>query len=56
MGVASTVESQIRFEEDFIRSTNRSITSQPDIAITEFVANAWDAGAWKFPLCLQVFR
>ncbi len=35
----------IRFEEDYIFRNNRSITSYPDIALTELVANAWDAGA-----------
>lgn len=36
----------IKFENDYILRNNRSITSVPDIAITEFVANAWDAGAF----------
>ena len=36
---------EIKFENDYIYRSNRSITSVPDIAITEFVANAWDAGA-----------
>lgn len=35
----------ICFEEDYIFRANRSITSNSDIALTEFVANAWDAGA-----------
>lgn len=36
------------FEEDYlVRSLNSSITSQADIALTELVANAWDAGATK---------
>lgn len=33
------------FEENYIFRNNRSITSNNDIALTEFVANAWDAGA-----------
>ena len=34
------------FEEDYIlRSLGSSIVTQPDIALTELVANAWDAGA-----------
>ena len=33
------------FEENSIFRNNRSITSNNDIARTEFVANAWDAGA-----------
>ena len=36
------------FEEDYlVRTLNSSITSQADIALTELVANAWDAGATK---------
>jgi len=38
--------SSIQFEEDYIYRSNHSITSTPDIALTEFVANAWDAGAF----------
>lgn len=34
------------FEDNYlIRSLSSSITTQPDIALTELVANAWDAGA-----------
>ncbi|MGN0182955.1 MAG: ATP-binding protein [Candidatus Ornithomonoglobus sp.] len=35
----------ITFEENYIFRNNRSITSNEDIALTESVANAWDAGA-----------
>lgn len=35
----------VTFEENYIFRNNRSITSNSDIALTEFVANAWDAGA-----------
>lgn len=35
------------FEEDYILRSLGSIVSQPDIALTELVANAWDAGASK---------
>ncbi|MBR4626100.1 MAG: ATP-binding protein [Ruminococcus sp.] len=35
----------VAFEENYIFRANRSITSNSDIALTEFVANAWDAGA-----------
>ena len=36
------------FEDDYlVRTLNSSITSQADIALTELVANAWDAGATK---------
>ena len=37
----------IQFEDGYIFRNNRSITSTPDIAITEFIANAWDAGAYS---------
>ena len=33
------------FEKDYIIRSLGSIVSQPDIALTELVANAWDAGA-----------
>ncbi len=35
----------VHFEENYIFRNNKSITSNNDIALTEFVANAWDAGA-----------
>lgn len=37
--------SAVYFEENYIFRNYRSITSNNDIALTEFVANAWDAGA-----------
>ncbi|SHI04611.1 ATP-binding protein [Desulfofustis glycolicus] len=33
------------FEENFIRRTHSAVVNQPDIALTELVANCWDAGA-----------
>lgn len=35
----------VTFEENYIFRNHRSITSNSDIALTEFIANAWDAGA-----------
>ena len=35
----------VRFEEDYIFRNNRVLTTTPDIALTELVANSWDAGA-----------
>ena len=35
----------IKFEENYLFRNNKSITSNNDIALTELVANAWDAGA-----------
>lgn len=37
----------VKFEENYMFRNYRSITSIPDIALTEFVANAWDAGAYN---------
>jgi hypothetical protein len=33
------------FEEDYLLRTLGAIAHVPDIALTELVANAWDAGA-----------
>lgn len=33
------------FEKDFLIRTLGSLATQPDIALTELIANAWDAGA-----------
>ena len=41
-GSSDMLYSAIRFEDDYIFKDNRTITSAPDIALTEFVANAWD--------------
>lgn len=43
---------KIRFEEDYIFRNNRQITSVPDIALTELVANSWDAGAQNVEIIL----
>lgn len=39
------MNSMVCFEEDYIFRNNKSITNNNDIALTELVANAWDAGA-----------
>ena len=44
----------IKFEEDYIFRNNRLITSSPDIALTELVANAWDAGALNVNIKLPI--
>lgn len=33
------------FEEDYIQRTTGTVTQKPDNALTELIANAWDAGA-----------
>ena len=35
------------FEQDFLRRTLGAIANSPEVALTELVANAWDAGATK---------
>ena len=35
----------VLFEENYIFRNNKSITSNNDVALTEFIANSWDAGA-----------
>lgn len=42
----------IQFEEGYLYRNHRSITSTPDIALTEFVANAWDAGAYNVSISI----
>lgn len=42
----------IYFEEGFIYRSNKSITSKNDIALTEFIANAWDAGATQVQITI----
>ncbi|MBP5638390.1 MAG: ATP-binding protein, partial [Victivallales bacterium] len=33
------------FEDNYLRRTHKNLTSNPIVALTELVANAWDAGA-----------
>ena len=47
-------ESMVTFEENYIFRNNRSITSNSDIALTEFVANAWDAGAHNVDITIPL--
>ena len=37
----------IIFEQDYMFRNHRSITSIPDVALTEFISNSWDAGAYN---------
>lgn len=36
---------KIRFEDNYMFRNNRQIMKSPDVALTELIANAWDAGA-----------
>lgn len=38
---------ELQFEEDFLYRNNRNITTRCDLALTELIANSWDAGATK---------
>jgi hypothetical protein len=40
------------FEQDFLRRTLGPISNTPEIALTELVANAWDAGACRVEIKL----
>jgi hypothetical protein len=40
------------FERDFLRRTLGAIANTPEIALTELVANAWDAGASKVEIAI----
>jgi len=42
----------IQFEDGYISRNHRAVTSVPDISITEFVANAWDAGAYNVAITI----
>jgi hypothetical protein len=44
MARTSTIQGCL-FEQDFLRRTLGAIANAPDVALTELVANAWDAGA-----------
>ena len=44
------------FEEDYLVRTLGSITHAPDVALTELVANAWDAGASKVKIFIPEER
>ena len=35
----------VLFEENYLVRTHKTLTSNPIVALTELVANAWDAGA-----------
>lgn len=40
------------FERDYLRRTLGTIANNPEVALTELVANAWDAGASKVEIVL----
>ena len=42
----------VTFEEDYLYRTNKTIISNPDYALTEAIANCWDAGATEVNISL----
>lgn len=40
------------FEENYLKRTHKSLTANPEIALTELVANAWDAGATQVDITI----
>lgn len=40
------------FEENYLQRTHKTLTSNPEVALTELVANAWDAGATKVEITI----
>ena len=38
---------QTLFEENYLKREYKTLTTNPEVALTELVANAWDAGASK---------
>lgn len=43
---------KVRFEKNFLGRSHVSITRNSDIALTELVANAWDAGAFTVKITI----
>ncbi len=44
------------FEEDYLLRTLGAVAHSPDVALTELVANAWDAGASFVKISLPTER
>jgi HSP90 family molecular chaperone len=44
------------FEEDYLVRTLGNLGTQPEIALTELVANAWDAGATQVDIFIPSER
>lgn len=52
MARSSTPRLKVRFEKNFFGRSHGSITRNSDIALTELVANAWDAGAFTVKITI----
>lgn len=49
----SKSEQGMLFEENFLMRIHRQLTSTPDMALAELVANAWDAGAFNVNISIS---
>lgn len=43
---------QTLFEENYLKREYKTLTTNPEVALTELVANAWDAGASKVEITI----
>ena len=43
---------QTLFEENYLKREYKMLTTNPEVALTELVANAWDAGASKVEITI----
>lgn len=48
----TTVRQATLFEENYLRRTHKTLTANPVVALTELVANAWDAGATQVDITI----
>ena len=46
------LEQGMLFEENYLKRMHQQLTSTPDMALAELVANAWDAGAFKVEISI----
>jgi hypothetical protein len=51
-GASGSSTQESLFEEDFLRRTLGDVVRVPDVALTELVANAWDAGASRVEITI----
>ena len=50
--IKSQYEQGTLFEENYLKRTYKTLTTNPEIALTELVANAWDAGATQVDITI----
>lgn len=52
MNETPVFEQELLFEENYLKRTHKTLTSNPAVALTELVANAWDAGATRVDISI----